>query len=186
MKTILSLCDLSGIWSQHYKDNGYNVIQLDLATGTDIRLLQYPGQVHGILAAPPCTKFCRPSARLWKQWGEEGVLDALSIVDACLRFVAICKPTWWCLENPPGRLTNYLGPPAHKFQPTDYGDTYTKLTYLWGNFTKPTPTPVEAEPMPEHLPPGRRDRTSRMSSNHRKQRAETPKGFAKAFYYSNP
>lgn len=45
--------------------------------------------------------------------------------------------------------------------------------------------PVTEEAMPEHLPPGRRDRTSRMSSSWRNQRSETPAGFAKAFFEAN-
>lgn len=37
---ILSLCDYSGRWSQPYRDAGYNVIQIDLKRGNDVRLLE--------------------------------------------------------------------------------------------------------------------------------------------------
>lgn len=170
-KTILSLCDHSGAWSAPWQD---------------IRLLEFPGHVHGILAAPPCRVFCRPGARLWVEWGETELRDGLSIVDACLRMVAVCRPVWWALENPPGRLDKYLGPPVHDFHPHEYGDPYTKHTYLWGRFTLPQRSPVEPEEYPDHLPPGRRDRTSRMSSSWRNQRAETPPGFSRAFFAANP
>jgi hypothetical protein len=185
-KTILSLCDHSGTWSAPYTEAGYDVHRVDLQDGQDVRLLEYPGHVHGILAAPPCRVFCRPGARLWDQWGDEGLAEGLALVDACLRFVAICKPKWWALENPPGRLDLYLGRPKLSFHPWEYGDAYTKHTYLWGDFTAPTRCPVDPEKYPDHLPPGRRDRTSRMSSSWRNQRAETPPGFAKAFFDANP
>lgn len=37
---ILSLCDYSGRWSQPYRDAGYNVIQIDLKRGNDVRLME--------------------------------------------------------------------------------------------------------------------------------------------------
>lgn len=184
-KTILSLCDYSGVWSQPYLDAGYEVVRIDLEHGQDVRLLEFQGSVHGVLAAPPCRVFCRPGARLWQQWGDVQLLDGLSIVDACLRIVAVCRPAWWALENPPGRLDKFLGPPAFEFHPWHFGDPWTKHTYLWGKFANPKRQSVEPEAMPDHLPPGRRDRTSRMSSSWRKQRAETPGGFAKAFFEAN-
>lgn len=185
-RTILSLCDYSGSWSAPYEAAGYDVVRIDLQHGQDVRLLEYPGPVHGILAAPPCRVFCRPAARLWQEWGDEGLAEGLALVDACLRFVAVCRPKWWALENPPGRLDKYLGPPAYEFHPWMHGDPWTKHTYLWGRFTVPKACPVEPELYPEHLPAGRRDRTSRMSSSARNARAETPAGFARAFFLSNP
>lgn len=185
-RTILSLCDYSGTWSRPYEQAGYDVIRVDLQHGQDVRLLDWPGPVHGILAAPPCRVFCRPGARLWQQWADDGLCEGLAIVDACLRFVAVCDPVWWCLENPPGRLRKKLGPPKFDFHPWHFGDPWTKHTYLWGRFTPPTKMPIQPEEFPSHLPPGRRDRTSRMSSSQRNERAETPPGFAQAFFAANP
>ena len=39
-KTIISLCDYSGNWSKPYKDNGFEVIKVDLKFGDDIRLFK--------------------------------------------------------------------------------------------------------------------------------------------------
>lgn len=185
-RIVLSLCDHSGKWSGPYEDAGYEVIRVDIQDGNDVRLVEYPGRVHGILADPPCRVFCRPGARLWGQWGDEGLCEGLALVDACLRLVAVCKPQWWALENPPGRLHKYLGPPRLSFHPWEYGDPWTKHTYLWGEFKTPARHPVVPVPYPAHLPPGRRDRTSRVSSSWRNQRAETPVGFARAFFEANP
>lgn len=176
IKTILSLCDYSGVWSAPYREVGYNVIQIDLQHGQDIRMIEYPGHVYGILAAPPCTVFCRPSAMHWEKMGIDGLLSGLALIDACMRLITICRPKFWALENPPGRLTKYLGPPQHSFQPWEFGDPWTKQTYLWGRFNQPQKNPIE---------PTIFNRTERMSSSDKNKRAETPAGFARAFFEAN-
>jgi hypothetical protein len=93
-RLILSLCDLSGNWSRPYAEAGYEVIAVDLARGQDVRLLRHLGRpVWGILAAPPCTHFARVGARFWEVKGEAALLEGLAVVDACLRAVAIYRPT---------------------------------------------------------------------------------------------
>ena len=58
-KIILDLCGGTGSWSKPYKDAGYDVRLLTLPEN-DIRIFELPKEkIHGILAAPPCTKFCR-------------------------------------------------------------------------------------------------------------------------------
>lgn len=186
-KKILSLCDYSGIWSDPYRQNGYEVIQVDIDLGQDMRLLEYPGPVHGIIAQPPCTHFAASGARWWKEKGEQALIDGLALVDACLRFVAICEPKWWVLENPIGRLKHYIGNPVFKFQPHHYADLsdtpekeeYTKKTCLWGKFNIPNPAyrPPTLGSMMHNLPPG---------PNRVRKRSQTPQGFARAFYLANP
>ncbi len=162
-------------------DNQYN-------PKNDIRTIEIPNllkelnadRVHGILAAPPCTEFAGSGARWWKDKPPEKLQDALSIVDACLRFVAIYEPEWWALESPVGRLSRWLGPPKMYFQPCDYGDPYTKKTALWGRFHPPIPHPVEAtEGSKMHRVWGGTDEGKR-------ERATTPMGFARAFFDANP
>ncbi len=212
-RTILSLCDHSGAWSEPYKRAGYDVRRVDLSGGQDVRMLPWPGPVWGILAAPPCDRFCNPSARLRPTsdamvsvsssvtvsgfvdaWQSSALLDRLSIADACLRLVALCQPRWWVLENAVGRLPTWYGEPTMIFQPYEYAgwsdhpqqESYSKKTCLWGRFRQPDKRCVNAEQMPDHLPPGRRDRTSRLSSSQKRLRAQTPQGFARAFFASNP
>lgn len=175
-KTILSLCDISGEWPRPYQEAGYNVVQVDLQNGGDVRLLEFPGQVHGILAAPPCTVFSNAGAR-WPR-SDDDMREGLSVVDACLRLVVACRPEWWVLENPVGKLRRYIGPPTMTFQPCDYGDPYTKRTLLWGDFNTALPrTPVA---------PTEGSKMHRMSSSWTNQRSVTPTGFARAFYRANP
>lgn len=190
--TILSLCDATGNISKPYREAGYNVIQIDLATtGQDVRLLPFQGKVHGIIAQPPCTHLANSGARWFKSKGEGPLLEALSIADACLRMVAVCKPAFWVLENPVGRLTTYYGPPQFKFNPCDYGklaevpEAYTKKTYLWGNFVPPLPVFIGTD---AYVFPVEGDRTTKMKGgkNRAALRSVTPTGFARAFFIANP
>lgn len=177
-QVILSLCDGSGSWSQPYVDADYDVIRVDVRTGRDVRLMQLPAKpIHGILAAPPCTVFALSGQ--WYPRTDDELRDGLSVVDACLRLVVACRPTWWVLENPVGKLVHYLGPPRLTFQPNQYGDPYTKITNLWGDFTVPerTPVPVEKRNYIRDLSPG---------PERAALRAMTPPGFARAFYEANP
>lgn len=171
-RIILSLCDVSGNWPHFYKRAGYDVRLFDLPN--DIRLLEKIDEpVHGILAAPPCTMFALSGNR-WKRT-EAQMIEALSVVDACLRAVVIYKPKFWALENPVGKLSRYLGKPSFYFDPCDFGDPYTKRTALWGSFNVPRYNPVAAS------------QGSLMHTGIRNQadRSVTPLGFAKAFFEAN-
>ena len=187
-RKILSLCDYTGIWSGPYADAGYEVVQVDIKHGQDLRLMKHPGKVHGIIAQPPCTHFAVSGARWWKGKGDAALIEGLAIVDACLRLVATCEPEWWVLENPVGRLPDYIGPWAHTFQPNEYAgwlgddwreDAYTKRTCLYGNFNMPEKRPrqaVDGSKM-HRLPP---------SPERAALRSQTPRGFARAFFEANP
>lgn len=146
----------------------------------DVRLLKpLPAPVQGILCAPPCEHLASAGASWWRTKGEEALLEGLATVDACLRAVVVHQPQWWVLENPVGRLSHYLGKAVMIFHPWQYGDPWTKRTCLWGEFTVPTPSPVE--PVDNRLitnMPGTKDRQQR--------RAITPPGFARAFFEANP
>lgn len=184
---ILSLCDYSGVWSRPYEEAGYEVIRVDLQHGQDVRTLPHrPGRVHGILAAPPCTEFARSGARHWAAKGEGPLLQGLATVDACLRAVAIYRPEWWALENPIGRLRDYLGPPAYSCDPCDFGDPWTKRILLWGHFTPPMPILC---PSVRRVAPTMGSLVHRMPSRtlaHKNRKSETPAGFARAFFEANP
>lgn len=198
-KTILSLCDGLGSWSQPYVDAGYNVIRVELMNGQDVRLFRLPRdeqdrpiKIHGVLAAPPCTVFGR-AGMPWVRTDQE-MIEALGVVDACLRVVFATKPRWWALENPFGRLGRWIGPPVYRFHPWQFGDGYYKETWLWGNFAEPVPTVT--------TPPPRRQRGRHESSHdydlalvngrtrpgvtRQMLRAQTPPGFAEAFFKANP
>lgn len=133
-KIILDLCAGTGAWSRPYKEADYDV-RLVTLPDNDVRLYIPPENVYGILAAPPCTMFAQSGA--CRKRTKEQMIDAISVVDACLRIIWKCRPKFWALENPVGKLTRYLGKPAWRFNPCDYGDPWTKQTLLWGIFNVP-------------------------------------------------
>lgn len=187
MKTILSLFDYSGNWPKYYRDNGYDVYSLDIKHGLDIlelNKIDLPTDIHGILAAPPCTDFSASGAQYWKTKDLDGRTDrSLALVDKTLEIISWYSPAFWALENPVGRLEK-LRPQLGKgwyFQPHWYGDPYTKKTGLWGSFNSSLArTPVTPDPDNWLMKlGGKSERTKEL-------RSMTPLGFARAFYYANP
>lgn len=189
-KIILDLCGGTGAWSKPYGDSGYTVINVTLPE-YDVRLYIPPKNVYGILAAPPCTEFAGSGARWWESKGIKPLLGGLSIVDACLRIVWVCRPKFWALENPVGRLYKWIGKPVFYFDPCDYGDPYTKKTCLWGEFN--IPFKIACEPIIKSVKGSNNPRMrfpSKMhllppSANREILRSITPPGFARAFYEAN-
>lgn len=196
-KTILSLFDYSGRWSQPYKENGYDVFQVDIKLGIDILELQPEDlpfdSVYGILAAPPCTDFSGSGAQYWKAKDEDGRTEAsLALVRKTLDFVDVHKPKFWALENPVGRLPRLLpriGNPWY-FNPNEFAgwldgeaaerECYTKRTGLWGRFEVPDKKPLPVSPGGSWIMKlgGKSERTKEL-------RSMTPLGFAYAFYEAN-
>lgn len=177
---ILDLCGGTGSWSKPYKDAGYDVRVVTLPD-MDVRLFEKPKEdIHGILAAPPCTFFCRMRMCRGKPTNEQFV-EGLSVVDACMRIITICKPKFWALENPQGYLKRWLGEPRLKFDPYEYGDHWTKRTWIWGNFNRPMKwLPVKPT---GRLVGGKKNDPS--IAHTAEDNAKTPEGFARAFYEAN-
>lgn len=211
-RLIVSLCDYSGNWSRPYKDLGYEVMQVDLKTGGDARLLKkLDRKVHGVLAAPVCTAFSAAGAKHWKAKeaaGNQQLLDGLALVDACLRVVTVNDPTWWVMENPVGRLKDWIGHHRFTFNPSEFAgylgdaptgktyespkgellpelawmvDAYTKRTCLWGDFKIPEKDEREAIHGSKMwaMYGGASERTKEL-------RSITPMGFSTAFARANP
>ena len=172
-RVVLDLCAGTGSWSAPYVKAGYDVRRVDLPE--DVRLVQFPGTVHAILAAPPCTVFSYARNRYPPTDAE--FLAALSVVDACLRIVTVCKPRWWAIENPVNKLRRYLGPPTMTFKQWEFGDAGHKPTALWGNFSLPMKCAGERTKPSTY-------KTS--TANAHPRDAITPPRFAQAFFEGEP
>lgn len=186
-RVILDLCGGTGSWAAPYKEAGYDVRLISLPQ--DVRLYSKPeDQIHGILAAPPCTEFSFAKHYHGKGNYSHNFLEGLSISDACLRLVVLCRPVWWAMENPRGYMRRFYGPPVVSFDPWQYGDPYQKKTDLWGSFTVPNPS-VLVRPdglMKFSLLKSRDIRPEVFGKYTRtERRAMTPDGFAKAFFEVN-
>jgi len=179
-KIILDLCGGSGAWGKPYAEKGYDVRNITLP-GYNVRTYQPPENVYGILSAPPCTQFsfARTTARTPRD-----LKEGMKLVIDCLKIIWTCrykdKLAFWCLENPTGYLRQFLGKPVFTFQPSDFGDKYTKKTDLWGFFNIPKMNPTPLLPF-EKLP----SITKFTGSHEAERRSITPRGFAKAFFEVN-
>ena len=111
---VLSLCDLTGIASQPWEDDGrFDVIRVDVQTGGNVITDTIEDTLGAgrtfddvvvVLAQPPCTHFTSSGARWWAGKGEEAIVEGMGVVDACLRWVALARSAVLVLENPVGRL----------------------------------------------------------------------------------
>ena len=183
-KIILDLCGGTGAWSKPYRDAGYDVRLITLPEH-DVRDYYPVDKVHGILAAPPCTHFSNSGAQYWKVKDQDGrTLTDTQVLTHCLRIIAMATPVWWCMENPVGRFTQWMGKPVFKFDPCDFGDPYTKRTYLWGRFTIPAINRVEPIRVCEQG--SWVQRLGGSSIKTKELRSATPQGFANAFFVANP
>ncbi|HLW38893.1 MAG TPA: hypothetical protein VKX31_00785 [Brumimicrobium sp.] len=239
MKTLLSLFDYSGVWSEPFFNGGWNVIPWDIKLSElmDINnidlaetALDLFEDVDGILAAVPCTEFANSGAQYWAQKDLDGRTQAaIQLVNKVECLVDLFTPTdldyergfFWSIENPVGRLGRlfpHFGKPYY-FNPCDFAgylnlsdsdhneldrlrrkdganisreevefilecEAYTKKTGLWGcfnrNLEKNPIEPVRAckQGSPLQFFGGNSDKTKEVRSN-------TPRGFAKAFYWAN-
>lgn len=185
-KLILDLCGGTGAWSKPYADNGYRVHVITLPDYdvnnvgiTDRELIFYGArtvkqpairvklaQVHGVLAAPPCTVFSLANTRstyeLRPDW-QQGLIT----VQSCERIIRACMAkgytAFWALENPFGHLRKFLGVPRYTFEAWwfDAEVAFSKRTDLWGYFK--TPKRLVAD----------EDRPARLSNQHRDQHRQT-------------
>ena len=207
-KIILDLCGGTGAWSKKYKEAGYIVINITLPfydiLKTEIKdeviifqggnkgsLAVWINDVYGILASPICTMFskARTTAKTPRDFRE-----GMKLVIACLNIIWECryktKLAFWCLENPRGYLNQFLGKPVFTFDPCDFGDPYTKRTYLWGYFNIPKKK-NRVEPEFVYFKSGKRmsrmmyEASLKSKEISRRIKSITPQGFAQAFFEAN-
>lgn len=191
-KTIISLFDYTGAWSQPYVDAGYNVIRMDIQNGYDINDLSAEyftenwdlGDVYGILAACPCTDFSSSGARHFDAKDKDGRTEASKeLVFKTMQTIEFFRPAFWALENPVGRIESLTGLPKARmtFDPNHFGYPYTKKTMLWGRFNAEMElAPVEpTEGSKMHMKFGGKSLATKNA------RSETPEGFAYSFFKAN-
>lgn len=189
-KIILDLCGGTGSWSKPYKDAGYDVRVITIPE-FDVRTYKLPEEpIYGILAAPPCTMFSLARTRAKKP---RDFKEGMEIVMACLNLIWEArqrgKLAFWALENPMGYLRQFLGKAPFMFDPSDFGDRYTKKTELWGYFNFPVKQPIVLTEEEKVLMSTNSRKLPSISdftgSNQAAKRAITPPGFAKAFFKAN-
>lgn len=157
MKTIISLCDLTGNMVAPWIDAGYQAVLVDPQHGETrqegpvlkfagtvedalplIGELIRDGDVAAVFGFPPCTDMAVSGARWFKTKYEADKLfqaKAVMVAEQC-RSVGRMSGAPWFVENPVSVLASAFGKPQHTFHPADYtayepGDNYSKKTCLW-------------------------------------------------------
>jgi hypothetical protein len=203
-KVILSLFDLTGHWSDPYRVNGYEVIQVEIQNGIDILTWDYKqidkDSVHGILAAVPCTDYAVSGARWFAEKDKDGrTAQSQKLVEKTREIIEYFDPVFWVIENPVSRihkLNPWMGNPKMYFHPYEYAgygfdeERYTKKTGLWGKFNEPIKKTLEPYHTGDygkiHYPRDKNGKAYGWNTIECKNaRSATPKGFAQAFYESN-
>jgi hypothetical protein len=202
-KLLISLFDISGVWSVPYLRNGYHVIRIDIKDGIDLMKWNYRlidmkrySEVR-ILIAQPCTCYALSGNRHKKARMKNGEFDAAQkLVKRVEKIVSYFNSTGklktWALENPATDIhthNKWLGLPVLKFNPCDFAgyskdiesNRYNKQTWIFGSFIVPAKKRVE--PIYKENPGwkklgGKSERTKEL-------RSVTPDGFAEAFYKFN-
>lgn len=144
-RLVIDLCSGLGGFSSAFKDDSnYKVIRVDIEKKfkpdicKDVRELLNDKDFMKlkpflITASPPCTYFSLANPT----FPRPGIMEALSIVGACLEIISRLKPKYYILENPKGRLRWYIGTPQIQNNLSYYGYKTIKPTDFWTNINLP-------------------------------------------------
>lgn len=208
-KLLISLFDYTGNSSRPYRENGWDVIQVDIQLGMDIMTWDYASwyndknsdlqysPIVGLIGMVPCTDYANSGSRHFKAKDSDGrteqsqklVTKTKEIIDF---FNNLKVLKFWQIENPMSRihtLNPWMGSVKHKFNPCDYAgydpnpenSRYNKMTWLWGKFNVPEKKYIE--PIEKDNPGWKKYGGKSLATKN--ARSITPLGFAYAFYRAN-
>lgn len=199
MRTVIFLCDKSGIAAKPWAEAGFECWCIDIQHSIratkrvgnvvfqwgDVRTWSPPLDVLERLvflaAFPPCTHVAVSGARDFRTKGTGLLRDSLELFSAC-EHAAKWAGAPYFLENSVGKFSDHMGKPDFVFQPWEYGDLWTKATCLWTGNGFVMPLRIHATP-----PEGVTAKIWKMapSSDRADLRSETPAGFARAVFAAN-
>lgn len=157
MKTIISLCDYTGIMVKPWVDAGYCAVLVDpqheshsidgMIERIPMTLLDAMPRLGEIIRThevvfvagfPPCTDVAVSGSRWFSAKAEQDKFfqaKAALIAEQC-RTVGQLAGCPWFFENPVSVFSSIFGKPDYTFNPCDYtgfcvDDNYTKKTCLW-------------------------------------------------------
>lgn len=196
-KIVLSLFDLTGEWAKPWAEAGYDVFTFDIQNDPEMEDINkfsaqflnedwgaFGGDIYAIISANPCTDFAVSGARHFAVKDANGkTVESVELVHQTLRTIEYLKPQVWAIENPVGRIEKLTGLPPWRlsFDPNHFGDPYTKKTLLWGRFNADLPI-APVEPTEGSKMWSQYGGKSQATKN---ARAQTPEGFAYAFFQAN-
>lgn len=214
MKTVISLCDLTGNMVQPWIEAGYNALLVDPQhptqdgwewIGRDQFIHRFSGTIEDamdqvgahirshdvamVFGFPPCTDMAVSGARWFKTKYESDKLfqaKAVMVAEQC-RTIGRLSGAPWFVENPVSVLASAFGKPQHTFHPADY------TAYEPGdNYTKKTCLWTGGGfimPQPDKDPslgaPDNRIHFASPGPERANFRSATPMGFARAVFAAN-
>ena len=139
---VLVACEYSGVVRDAFLDCGCQAVSCDLLPSESDRGEHYKGDVRDILndgwdmliAFPPCTYLTAAGAVRMYPGGKlnfSRYLKGLEAADFFRLMLSGSDISRVCVENPrPMRIFN-LPPCSQVVQPFEFGEPYSKRTYLW-------------------------------------------------------
>lgn len=208
MRTVISLCDLTGNMTTPWVEAGYRAILVDPQHGTTTMgdsvtrfagtiedAMDYLGHVlrtHDVAMVfgwPPCTDMAVSGARWFETKRAADKMfqaKAVMVAEQC-RTIGRLSGAPYFVENPVSVLSSAFGKPQHTFNPSDYTayeatDNYTKKTCLWtgGGFIMPQPAKDSSLGKPDN-----RIHFASPGPERSNFRSATPMGFARAVFDAN-
>jgi hypothetical protein len=208
VKTVISLCDLTGNMVKPWVEAGYSALLVDPQHGTtriEGPVTKFAGTVEDamdfaghlircgdvamVFGFPPCTDMAVSGARWFKnKYAADPLFQAKAVMVAeqC-RTIGRISGAPYIVENPVSVLASAFGKPQHSFHPHDYtafepADNYTKKTCLWtgGGFVMPEPDRDETLGAPDN-----RIHFASPGPERANFRSATPMGFARAVFLAN-
>jgi hypothetical protein len=208
MKTVISLCDLTGNMVEPWVEAGYNAVLVDPQHGTtriEGQVTKFAGTVEDamdfaghlircgdvamVFGWPPCTDMAVSGARWFESKRAADPMfqaKAVMVAEQC-RTLGRLSGAPWTVENPVSVLASAFGRPTHYFHPWQYtayepADSYTKKTCLWtgGGFVMPAPA-ID----PNMGEPDNRIHFASPGPERANIRSVTPMGFARAVFAAN-
>lgn len=213
MKTVISLCDLTGNMVQPWLEAGYHAFLVDPQHGTTstetmpngatitrfagtveeamplIAALITARKVAAVFGFPPCTDMAVSGARWFETKRAADKMfqaKAVMVAEQC-RTIGRLSGAPWFVENPVSVLSSAFGKPQHTFHPADY------TAYEPGdNYTKKTclwtgggfTMPAPAKD-PTLGAPDNRIHMAPPGPERANFRSATPMGFARAVFDAN-
>lgn len=209
MNWLISVFDLTGNTSRPFRENGWDVSQIDKQGGIDFLLWdwrkEYNGRNYppmgplsvGIIAMVPCTHDATSGAKHFKAKDFDGrTIETDILVERLYEMIQFFQAKgvlkFWMVEQPRTRLHNrfpWLKPITQKFNPCDFAgydpipdnSRYNKETWLFGDFKKMELKPMT--PLSKDNPGWKK--LGGKSLKTKNARSITPLGFAYAFYQAN-
>lgn len=191
---VVSCFDYTGNMVKPWADAGYICYCVDLRhkpgeyfennivwVGGDVMKWEPPRTVEIAFFFPPCTDIALSGARWFRGKSLPKLIEALQLFQRCIE-IAELSGAPYMIENPASMVSTYYRKPDCKFQPWQYGEDYSKETWLWigGGFRMPKPSvhfkPESVKPKIHLMTP---------SKDRGYKRSETPIKFAQAVYEAN-